>query len=245
MELCFIINIKSINSKEPGCIHMSETIVSAIESHGVIAICRKVYGKDLLALAGALREGGVRLMEVTFDQSDADCLMKTGSAIRSLCEAYPDMLFGAGTVLTTGQVDAAKEAGAEFIISPNTDIDVIRHTKRLDLVSIPGAMTPTEVMTAHNAGADFVKLFPAGYLGLAYLKDLTAPVNHVKILATGGVNAANFADFLHAGCRGAGISNSLCDRKKIAAGDWEALTAAAREFTAIFEASAKEKLCQK
>jgi 2-dehydro-3-deoxyphosphogluconate aldolase/(4S)-4-hydroxy-2-oxoglutarate aldolase len=224
---------------------MSVPVLEIIASHGIIAICRKIYGEDLLKLAAALQSGGVRLMEVTFDQSDPDCISRTAEGIRALCEKFPDMCFGAGTVLTVPQVNAAKAAGGQFIISPNTDTDVIHHTKSLGLVSIPGAMTPTEMMKAHCLGADYVKLFPAATLGIQYLKDLTAPVNHVKILATGGISAYNLADFLLAGCRGAGISSSLCDKTKINAGNWNALTKNASEIVSIFNTVTEEKTWRK
>ncbi|MEN6340762.1 MAG: bifunctional 4-hydroxy-2-oxoglutarate aldolase/2-dehydro-3-deoxy-phosphogluconate aldolase [Clostridiaceae bacterium] len=220
---------------------MSDSTVDLIAARGIIAICRKIYGSHLLGLAGALEKGGVALMEVTFDQSDPDCVSRTAEAIHLLCDSFPTMRFGAGTVLTREQVDAAKDAGACFIISPNTDIDLVKYTKSLGLVSIPGAMTPTEVMSAHAAGADYVKLFPASYLGLKYLKDLTAPLNHIKLLATGGISADNLGDFLRAGCRGAGISSSLCDKARILAGDWGTLTKTARELVTIFDTVAEEK----
>jgi 2-dehydro-3-deoxyphosphogluconate aldolase / (4S)-4-hydroxy-2-oxoglutarate aldolase len=220
---------------------MSDSVVDLIAARGIIAICRKIYGSNLIGLAGALEKGGVALMEVTFDQSDPDCVGRTAEAIRLLCETFPAMRIGAGTVLTREQVDAAKDAGACFIISPNTDIDLVKHTKSLGLVSIPGAMTPTEIMSAHDAGADYVKLFPANYLGLKYLKDITAPINHVKLLATGGISAENLGDFLRAGCRGAGISSTLCDKARILAGDWGTLTKTARELVAIFDTVAEEK----
>lgn len=220
---------------------MSGSLAGFISSHGIIAICRKLYGDDLLRLADALQKGGVRLMEVTFDQADPQCVKHTAAAISALCEAFPDMRFGAGTVLNAEQVIAAKEAGGGFIISPNTDAAVIRKTKELGLVSIPGAMTPSEVLSAHDAGADFVKLFPAGYLGISYLKDLMAPISHVRLLATGGISVDNFADFLRAGCCGAGIASTLCDKAKIKAGDWAGLTETARQFTTLFARVAEEK----
>ena len=224
---------------------MSKSVVDLIAAHGIIAICRKIYGANLTGLASALQKGGVKLMEVTFDQSDPDGVSRTAEGISQLCAAFPEMQFGAGTVLTREQVDAAKDAGAGFIISPNTDIDLVRYTKSLGLVSIPGAMTPTEIMSAHDAGADYVKLFPASYLGLKYLKDITAPINHVKLLATGGMSADNLGDFLRAGCRGAGISSTLCDKARILAGDWDTLTKTARELVSIFNTVAEEKGWQK
>jgi len=212
---------------------MSESLVDMIAQNGIIAICRKIYGESLMSLAAALEKGGVKLMEVTFDQSDPDCLRHTADAIESLCERFPQMRFGAGTVLTREQVDAAKSAGAGFMISPNTDADLVRYTKHLGLVSIPGAMTPSEVVTAHNAGADFVKLFPAATLGLKYIKDLTAPINHVKLIATGGVSEENFGEYLSLGFAGAGVSGRLSQKDLIASGDFAELTRRAGEFQKI------------
>ena len=200
----------------------------------VIVICRKVYGDDLLRLAGALYDGGVRMIEVTFDQADPDCIEKTAAAMRMLKQNYEGAIrFGAGTVLTAEQVNAAYEAGGEYMISPNTNFGVIKRTKELGLISIPGAMTPTEILDAHDAGADFVKLFPASYLGMSYVKDITAPISHVKLIATGGVNETNYGAYLDAGFVGAGISSRLADRKLIASGTFAEITARAREFAAI------------
>lgn len=203
----------------------------------VIAICRKVYGEDLLNLAGALLAGGVKLIEVTFDQADPDCIKKTSEAVSALNKKYGDqMMFGAGTVLTKEQVKAAEEAGGLYIISPNTDPGIIAYTKELGLVSIPGAMTPSEIILAHNCGADIVKLFPSGYLSFSYIKDILAPISHVKLCATGGVTEENFGQYLALGFAGAGISGRLCDKKCIAAGDFAEISKRAKVFTEIAEA---------
>ncbi|NLU23545.1 MAG: bifunctional 4-hydroxy-2-oxoglutarate aldolase/2-dehydro-3-deoxy-phosphogluconate aldolase [Clostridiales bacterium] len=205
-----------------------------IESHKVICICRKIYEKDLLALSHALYQGGIRLMEITFDQSDPACEARTAAAISLLNREFGgDIQVGAGTVLTPSQVETAHEAGAAYIISPNTDLAVIRRTKELGMGSIPGAMTPSEILTAHNAGADFVKLFPAAWLGFSYLKDIRAPISHVKLIATGGVTEENFGQFLELGVVGAGVSSRLVDKKLRDAGDYAQLTARAEMFTAI------------
>lgn len=202
-----------------------------ILAHKVITICRKVYGQELLSLAKALCDGGVKLIEVTYDQADPDCVEKTTQSIRTLCQRYgSDMLFGAGTVLTEKQVTAAAQAGAKFIISPNTDLAVIRRTKELGLISIPGAMTPSEIMVAHNAGADIVKLFPAGSLGFSYIRDVLAPITHVKLCATGGVTEENWGQYLDLGFVAAGISSRLCDKKCIAAGSFQEITRRALAF---------------
>ena len=210
------------------------TILEEMLESKVVSIVRRVYGEDLKNLAGALCAGGVKFIECTFDQVDPDHLKKTAEAISMLKETYGDkMHVGAGTVLTPAQVNAAYEAGGEFIISPNVSPAVIGRTRKLGLISIPGAMTPTEILTAHDLGADVVKLFPANTLGLKYIKDIMAPITHVKLLATGGVTVDNFADFLAAGMVGAGVGGYLSDKKLIAEGNWAELTQRAEAFSAI------------
>ena len=200
---------------------------------GIIAICRKIYGEDLNFLAKALYEGGIRSIEVTFDQQEADSLSLTGKAIRELREAFPEMHIGAGTVITPAQLEAAHDAGAEFIISPNTDTKIIHRTRELGMLSMPGAMTLSEIITAYNAGASYVKVFPAGVLGADYIKAIRSPISHIPMLAVGGIGVNNLADFLKAGCCGAGIGGSLCSKKLIAARDAESLRATAAELTRI------------
>ncbi|MBR4548368.1 MAG: bifunctional 4-hydroxy-2-oxoglutarate aldolase/2-dehydro-3-deoxy-phosphogluconate aldolase [Oscillospiraceae bacterium] len=200
----------------------------------VIVIVRRIYGDTLLRLAEAMCEGDVHLMELTFDQSNPDCITATGESITTLKARFGDVMrFGAGTVLTAEQVVAAKQAGCEYIISPNVSEAVIRCSKENGLVSIPGAMTATEILNAHDCGADFVKLFPAGYLGTSYVKDIRAPISHVKLLATGGIKEENFGDFLKAGCVGAGISGRLTDKTCIAEGNFAELSRRARAMRAI------------
>lgn len=207
-----------------------------IEEKKVIVIVRKVYGDDLVKLAKAMYAGGIRLIEVTFDQADKECIKKTSEAIRLLKANLPEeMAIGAGTVLNIEQVHAAYNAGGEFIISPNVNVNVIAETKRLDMASIPGAMTPTEILAAHDAGADFVKLFPAGYLGFGYIKDILAPISHVKLVATGGVTEENLPKYLELGFAGAGIGGRLTDKKLIAENNFVELENRARCFSAITE----------
>ncbi|GAA3014241.1 bifunctional 4-hydroxy-2-oxoglutarate aldolase/2-dehydro-3-deoxy-phosphogluconate aldolase [Tetragenococcus solitarius] len=205
-----------------------------IEKNKIIAIVRGTYGENLVNLVSALEEGGVKLVEVTFDQSDPECLMKTSEAITTLVEKFTGkMKIGAGTVLNEEQVETAYHAGAEYIISPNTNQQVIKKTKELKLVSIPGALTPSEILEAHETGADFVKIFPAGAHNLKYIKDIRGPINHVKILATAGVTPDNLEDYLNVGFSGAGISGYLTDQKLIAAGQFDVLTEHAKEMMAI------------
>lgn len=210
---------------------MPSNHVQQILDNQLITICRGLYGESLLSLAQSLYEGGIRLIEVTFDQSDKECISKTGQAISMLSNHFGDrMLIGAGTVLTKEQVDKAKKSGASYIISPNVDVEIIKYTKQLELVSIPGAMTPSEIIQANSIGADIVKVFPAGYLGLNYVKDIRGPINHVPLLAAGGINEDNIRDYADAGYAGFGISGRLTDKKVITLGEFSTITARAKEF---------------
>ena len=207
-----------------------------IEKFKVVAIVRKIYGNDLVCLAHALCDGGIRMIECTFDQRDSECITRTSESIKLLSDEFGDeMCFGAGTVLTAEQVDAACAAGAKYIISPNVNEKVISRTKELRLVSIPGAMTPTEILAAHDMGADIVKLFPAATLGVQYAKDIMAPISHVKLMATGGVNENNFGQFMELGMIGAGVGGRLTDKSVIASGDFSVITERARAFSRVVE----------
>ena len=212
---------------------MTLDIQKIIEQQKVIAICRKVYGAELSAFVSAIERGGIQLVEVTFDQQDPLCIQKTSEALRMLNEAFPGRAFGAGTVLTRDQVKAAHDAGAKYIISPNTDTDVIHYTKELGLVSIPGAMTPSEIITAHHAGADFVKLFPCGSLGAAYIKEVMSPINHIKMMAVGGINIENLAAFMSLGFVGVGIGSSLCSKKLLSENRFDQIEENARKIREI------------
>jgi 2-dehydro-3-deoxyphosphogluconate aldolase/(4S)-4-hydroxy-2-oxoglutarate aldolase len=138
------------------------------------------------------------------------------------------MLVGAGTVTTPELVEMAADAGAKYIISPDTNLDVIRRTLKYGLVSIPGAMTPTEIMAAHNAGADFVKLFPSGNLGVDYIKAIRAPISHIRLLAVGGINENNIRQFLDAGMCGAGIGSNLVNGRWIENAEYDKIANAAK-----------------
>ena len=210
---------------------MREQIIQKVLDKKIVAIVRGVYGEDCVNLARALCEGGIELLEVTFDQSKPELLERTSDTIRQLVQALGDkMIFGAGTVTTVQMLELAKNAGAQFVVSPDTNEEVIKATVAAGMVSMPGALTPTEIVTAHRYGADFVKLFPAGTQGTAYLKAVTAPLNHIRILAVGGVNEKNIADFLAAGAVGAGVGGNLVNKTWIANGEFDKITALAKEF---------------
>ena len=158
-------------------------------------------------------------------------ILYDGMADLPVEELGDKMAFGTGTVTTLEMVELAKNAGAQFIVSPNTNEKVIRATVAAGMVSMPGAMTPSEVLDAHEYGADFVKLFPVGNLGTSYVKAICAPINHVRMLAVGGVNEKNTKDFLAAGAVGVGVGGNLVNKEWIAAGEFDKITALAREFT--------------
>ena len=211
---------------------MREKVLEWVGREKVIAIVRGVGSEQCMAVAKALYEGGIRLMEVTYDQKNPDSWKDTAGAIEAIGKAYEGrLLVGAGTVTEVELVDMTAAAGGLFIISPDTNVDVIRRTHELGLVSMPGALTPTEILTAHKAGADFVKLFPAADLGPGYLKAVRAPISHVKIMVVGGINAANVGSFLKAGAVGAGVGGNLANRTWIESGEFDKITEAAREIT--------------
>ena len=213
---------------------MREKIIQKILDKKAIAIVRGVYDEDCVKLAAALADGGIELLEVTFDQRSAEERQRTCDTIRALNAELGDrMAFGAGTVTTVEMVEMAKEAGAKFIISPDTNEAVIKATVAAGMVSVPGALTPTEVAYAHSCGADFVKLFPANAMGPAYLKAICAPLSHVRILAVGGVDDRTVNDYLAAGAVGAGVASCLFRKEWIQAGEWERITDAAKAFCQV------------
>ena len=201
----------------------------------IIAIVRGVASEDMLPLVRALEAGGVRAIEVTFDQRAPESWPDTLRAIRAIADEFNGrVLPGAGTVLTPEQVRMAHDAGATYIISPDVDEAVIAQTRALGMASLPGALTPTEIMRAVRAGCDIVKIFPAGELGAGYIKSIRAPLGHVPMFAVGGVNAANAAEFMRAGVSGLGVGGALTDRALIAGRRFDLIEANAR---AIIEAA--------
>ena len=209
---------------------MKSSVIEAIEREKLIVIVRGIEKEKLLGLAEALYEGGIRLMEVTY-KSDGSENELTAECIKMLSEHFEGRMFiGAGTVLTLEQVRLTRAAGGQFIISPNVKEEVIRETCRLGMVSIPGALTPTEIASAHEFGADFVKLFPISDLGAGYVKAVKAPLSNVKLLAVGGINENNMADYLNVGVCGFGIGSNLTDKKLIEAEDWDGITRLAEKF---------------
>ena len=210
---------------------MREEVIAAIENKKLIAIIRGANVADAVAAANALLDGGISLIEVTFNQKDPSSFPTTAESIRAIIQELGDrVLVGAGTVLTTEQVEMAAQAGAKYIISPDTDCDVIRRTLELGLVSLPGAYTATEAKRAYTAGADFVKIFPCIGDAPAYVKALCAPLSHIRFLAVGGVNVENCTAFLNAGAVGLGIGSCLVSKERLANRQYDKITDTARQF---------------
>ncbi len=202
-----------------------QAVLEAIERERLVAIVRGLDTDKVLAAVAAFYSEGLRLVEVTCNSPGA---MNT---IRALREQYGDSLHvGAGTVLDVESVRAAREAGASFVLSPDTDEAVIAATRGAGMVSVPGALSPTEVRTAVRAGADIVKIFPAGSLGPSYIKDLLGPLNDSRFMVVGGVGLDNLAAFFKAGAMSAGVGSSLVNKSLIDQNDTAGLAALARRF---------------
>ena len=214
----------------------NDAIVSQILNERVVAIARGILPRDMEALTDALHEGGIGSIEFTFDHSG---VIDPKEMLAALSEVRRKgiVTVGVGTVLSTEQVQQAAEAGAQFVLSPDFSPAVVRKTKELGLVSIPGALTPSEIVQAYTCGADIVKIFPAGPLGSGYIKALRGPLPHIPFSAVGGVSADNAAEYLAAGANCLGIGGKLVDAEAVARGDFQAITAAARALlTAINQA---------
>lgn len=211
----------------------AEETKKALEQSGLIPVLRASSVELGQALAEAMIAGGVTVMEVTMTVPNALKLL------RELKQKHGDkLLLGSGTVTDAAQAEATIEAGAEFVVSPSLHRDVIETTKKLGKVSIPGALTPTEVITAWKAGADYVKVFPCSAMGGAsYLKALRAPFPEVKLIPTGGVTLATAADFLKAGARALGVGSDLVNAAAIAEGKPEVVTNAARAYLEVIRAA--------
>lgn len=211
-------------------------VIEKISDKKLIAILRGIPEDKLIPLAEALYEGGIRLLEVTFSADGSVADEETARRIGVLAKHFEGRMYiGAGTVLSPRQVELTANAGGSFIISPDRSESVIKKTVESGLVSIPGALTPSEIVEAHNYGADFVKLFPVTSMGAAYVKAVKAPLSHIKLLAVGGIDENNMADYLKAGVCGFGLGSNITDKKMIADGDFAGITALARKYTAVIE----------
>lgn len=206
-----------------------EETKAAIEKSGIMPVLRARSAKEGHALAEALVAGGIAVIEVTMTVPGAVELLRTLKK-----EFGHKVLLGSGTVTDAEQAEATIDAGAEFVVSPSFHPEVAATTRALGKVAIPGALTPTEVITAWRAGADYVKVFPCSAVGGAsYLRALLAPFPELKLIPTGGVTLGTAADFLKAGARALGVGTDLVDAKAIEEGKPEKITETARAYLEV------------
>jgi 2-dehydro-3-deoxyphosphogluconate aldolase/(4S)-4-hydroxy-2-oxoglutarate aldolase len=203
-------------------------IVSLLVDPGIIAVLRTHQPEQVLPACAALLEGGVNALEVTLTVPGALDLLRQA---RQRFEARA--VVGVGTVLNELQCREAIAAGAEFIVSPITSAALVTAAHAADRPVMLGAYTPTEAQTAYEAGADFIKLFPADQLGPAYVKALRAPLPHLRIVPTGGVDLYTATDFLRAGCAALGVGSSLLSPQILRESNWPELTRLARAFVDV------------
>lgn len=209
-------------------------ILEKLRGEGALGIIRVQTAADLLRIAGALREGGLSCLEIT---------MTTPGALRAIEEArerLPDVLMGAGTVLDAVTAREAILAGAQFLVTPTVKPDVIEVAHRYGVPVIPGAMTPTEILTCWEAGADMVKVFPASVLGPAYIKAIRGPLPQIPLVPTGGITAENAGEFIKAGAAMVCAGGWLVDKAALAQGRYEVLTQKARSLLEAVQTARKE-----
>lgn len=203
-------------------------VLTHIRSTGLLPVLRADNAEQGFALAEAILEGGVDVLEVTMTVPGAVGL------ITRLVKEKPSILIGAGTVLDAETAKACVGEGAQFIVSPAFDAKTVEFCRREEIAVLPGALTPTEVLAAWNAGADIIKVFPASAMGGAsYLRSLRAPLPQIKVIPTGGVSLSTAMDFLEAGAYALGIGADLVNTKAIDAGTPEVVTEQARRYMAI------------
>lgn len=214
---------------------MKEILEKLLEKK-LVVIARRLPQEKVVSCVKAVIKGGVEFIESTFDQSDLNCIEKNKKCIDAMIKAADGRAYiGAGTVLTVEQVHAAYEAGAKYIISPNTNEDVIRETVKLNMISIPGAMTPTEIEKAYSYGAHIVKLFPADDVGIHYIKNITAPLSHIPLMITGGVTPQTIREYYNAGAKAFGTGITILKPDFIANDNYEGITKLAKEHVNVIK----------
>ena len=212
-------------------------VLQTLQEIGLVPVLRAESVEKAMALATAIAAGGVTVLEVTMTVPGAMQVM------RRLAEERPDILIGAGTVLDPETARMCILEGAKFVVSPALNLKTIEMCHRYSIPVLPGALTPTEVVTAWQAGADVIKVFPANALGGAkYLKSLKAPLPQIELIPTGGVSLSTATDFLEAGAFALGVGADLVDPKAMAEGKPELVTESARKYLAIVKSFRQSKL---
>src|SRR5437868_10643203 len=197
---------------------------------GIVAVVRSPDSQQLVEVCRALADGGVNVVEITMSVPGAlEVLRQVKLALGER------VLLGAGTVLDAETARAVLLAGAEYIVAPTVNLEVIRLCQRYDKLVMPGAFTPTEILSAWEAGADIVKVFPADVVGPAFFKAMRGPLPQIRLMPTGGVDLTTVADYLRAGACCLGVGGQLVDPKLIAAGDFDGLRELARKYAAVVQ----------
>ncbi len=215
-------------------------IVRLIGQCGVVAVVRADSPAEAVGATRALLKGGVRGIEITFTVPGAAEAIAEIAREAEKGNLDDEPLLGAGTVMSREQAREALEAGAQFLVSPCLVPEVIEAAKTAGVAMLPGALTPTEIWTAYQMGGDIIKVFPAARFGPAYFKDIKAPLPHIPLLPTGGVDAQNAGEWIAAGAVALGAGGKLVDKTAIKNGDWETLTVRARELMAAVRAARGE-----
>ena len=210
-------------------------IVRRLEKGGIIAVIRLSDTRKLNSIIEALSKGGVTALEITMTTPGAIEVIKEISD-----QTSENFIVGVGTVLDSETARMAILAGAQFVVAPILNIDMIKMAHRYDKAVIPGAFTPTEIMTVWDYGADIVKVFPATALGPKYFKDVHGPLPQVKLTPTGGVSLANAAEFIRSGACCIGVGSALIEKKFVADSNWPALTELAAAFVAEIKKGKEE-----
>ncbi|MHB9026248.1 MAG: bifunctional 4-hydroxy-2-oxoglutarate aldolase/2-dehydro-3-deoxy-phosphogluconate aldolase [Armatimonadota bacterium] len=205
-------------------------VLAGIQACGVVAVIRADSGEEAVRAVAAVRDGGVKAIEVTFTVPNAEKI------IAQLSKELGDSVYlGAGTVTSIEQAKMAMEAGAEYLISPGFDADVVQYALAQGVPFMPGILTPSEILAAKKVGVEVFKVFPASRMGPAFIKDLRAPFPGIKLVPTGGVDVGNAADYIKAGAFALGVGGKLVDKAAIKAGNWQALTDTAKELLRVVE----------
>ncbi|SHN30515.1 2-dehydro-3-deoxyphosphogluconate aldolase / (4S)-4-hydroxy-2-oxoglutarate aldolase [Cyclobacterium lianum] len=208
----------------------------AFEKAPIVSIFRNLDSRDLMQVASCFREAGLSTMEITLNSVNAT------EDIARLVESFgEDLNIGAGTVCDLNGMHRALDAGAQFIVTPISDIDVINFCVAQKIPVFPGAFTPTEIYKSWQMGATMVKVFPSGSVGPEYIRDIQAPLNEIKLMPTGGVNQDNIRAYFEAGAHAVGVGSALVPNKYLNTQDWEGLTKHLKAFLGAYQQYATDQ----
>ncbi|MBS4206943.1 bifunctional 4-hydroxy-2-oxoglutarate aldolase/2-dehydro-3-deoxy-phosphogluconate aldolase [Bacillus sp. FJAT-50079] len=206
-------------------------VLEELKSSGLVAVVRESNIDNIVPICEALVAGGIKALEITAETPNVSAIIEKAAR-----EVGNKILVGAGTVLDPETARSVISAGAVFVVSPTLNVETIKMVKRYGVISIPGALTPTEILTAYEHGADMVKVFPANVVGPSYVKSIHGPMPQIPLMLTGGINLDNLAEYVQNGAAGIGIGSNLVNPKKLnSEADYEALVQEAKRYVAKYE----------